>query len=222
MEAKILPDDFTQYDLSFKLIIIGDSGVGKSCLTLKATKNTYTETHSPTVGVEFGTFNVRIAEKNIKLQIWDTCGQEVYKALISSFYKNAGLAIMVYAINDEKSFDSLEAWLNEIKTQSSPEVKIFLIGNKADLEEKRKVKAERAENFVKENRLDYFCETSAKTGFNAQNVFVRAAQVLYEEHLKYKDRSSRPGSMLLSQEPELEQYILGENEKSARRKKGCC
>ena len=222
MDVKLLPDDFTEYDLSFKLLVIGDSGVGKSCLTLKATKNTFIDSHSPTVGVEFTTFNVRINDKNIKLQIWDTCGQEVYRALISSFYKNASLAIMVYAINDERSFDSLESWLNEIKTQSSPDIKIFLIGNKVDLEQQRTVTADKANSFVEEHKLDYFSEASAKTGFNAQNIFVKAAQILYEEQLKYKDRSSRPGSMVMSNEPDLNPYILGDIDSTKRKGKGCC
>ena len=222
MDVKLLPDDFTEYDLSFKLLVIGDSGVGKSCLTLKATKNTFIDSHSPTVGVEFTTFNVRINDKNIKLQIWDTCGQEVYRALISSFYKNASLAIMVYAINDGRSFDSLESWLNEIKTQSSPDIKIFLIGNKVDLEQQRTVTADKANSFVEEHKLDYFSEASAKTGFNAQNIFVKAAQILYEEQLKYKDRSSRPGSMVMSNEPDLNPYILGDIDSTKRKGKGCC
>ncbi len=95
----VLPDDYTQYDLSFKLIVIGDPAVGKSCLTLKATKNLFESNYSATVGFEFFTFNVRINDKIIKLQIWDTCGQEIYKSLITNFYRNSSLAIMVYALN---------------------------------------------------------------------------------------------------------------------------
>jgi small GTP-binding protein len=99
IQCTILPDDFSQYDLSFKLIVIGDSGVGKSCLTMKATKNQFESNYSTTVGFEFFTFNVKINDKIIKLQIWDTCGQEIYKSLITNFYRNSSLAIMVYAID---------------------------------------------------------------------------------------------------------------------------
>jgi small GTP-binding protein len=99
LQYTILPDDYNQYDLSFKLIVIGDSGVGKSCLTLKATKNHFESNYSATVGFEFYTFNIKINDKIIKLQIWDTCGQEVYKSLISNFYRNSSMAVMVYAIN---------------------------------------------------------------------------------------------------------------------------
>lgn len=96
---EILPDDFNQNDLVFKVIIIGDSGVGKSCLTIKAIKNTFQDEHNSTIGFEFYTFNVKINDKSIKLQIWDTCGQEVYRSLINSFYRNACLAILVYSID---------------------------------------------------------------------------------------------------------------------------
>jgi small GTP-binding protein len=95
----LLPDDYTQYDLTFKLIVIGESGVGKSCLTMKATKNLFETNYQTTVGFEFFTFNVKINDKIIKLQIWDTCGQEIYKSLITNFYRNSSLAIMVYAVN---------------------------------------------------------------------------------------------------------------------------
>jgi small GTP-binding protein len=96
---EILPDDYTQYDLSFKLIVIGDSGVGKSCLTLKATKNIFENNYNATVGFEFFTFNIKVNDKVLKLQIWDTCGQEIYRSLITNFYRNSSLAIMVYAID---------------------------------------------------------------------------------------------------------------------------
>ena len=97
---EILPDDYPKYDLSFKIIIIGDSGVGKSCLSVKATKNIFENNYLATVGFEFFAFNIRIDGKVVKLQIWDTCGQEIYRSLISSFYKNSSLAIIVYAIDE--------------------------------------------------------------------------------------------------------------------------
>ena len=98
---EILPEDYTQYDLSFKIIVIGDSGVGKSCLTNKATKNIFEESYNATVGFEFFSFNIKMNDKIIKLQIWDTCGQELYRSLITNFYRNSSLAIMVYAINNK-------------------------------------------------------------------------------------------------------------------------
>ncbi|MCQ2819016.1 MAG: GTP-binding protein [archaeon] len=165
-KVEILPGEYNIYDLSFKIIVIGDSGVGKSCLTLKATKDYFEDYYSATVGFEFFTFNVKIDNRICKLQIWDTCGQEIYRSLISSFYRNSSLAMMVYAIDNLDSFDHISSWLNEIKTQSNPDVKVFLIGNKSDLENKRKVPKELADKFCEENKLDLMMETSAKTGFN--------------------------------------------------------
>ena len=139
LKCQVLSEDFPSFDLSFKIIIVGDSGVGKSCLSIKASRNYFEDFYSPTVGFEFLTFNVKVEDQNIKLQIWDTCGQEVYRSLISSFYRSASLAIIVYSIESEDSFVNIEKWLNDIKSQSSPDVKIFLVGNKADLEDKRQV-----------------------------------------------------------------------------------
>ena len=193
--CEALPEEYSAYDLSFKLIVIGDSSVGKSCLTIKATKKFFLELYTPTVGFEFFTFNVKVNDKAIKLQIWDTCGQEVYRSLIQSFYRNSSLAMMVYEIDKKESFESLNSWYNEIKEQSNPDIKIFLIGNKTDLEDNRKISREEANTFVQEHNIDFFIETSAKTGFNAQNVFLEAAKMLYLDHLKYKDRASRTTSI---------------------------
>ena len=113
------------------------------------------------------------------MQIWDTCGQEVYRSLITSFYRNSSLAVLVYSIDNAESFDNLDLWLKELKTYSSPDAKVFLIGNKADLESKRVIEREMGEKYKEDNNLDFFMETSAKTGFNAQKLFIEAAKVLY-------------------------------------------
>lgn len=101
METKIeiLPENLINYDLSFKIIVVGDSGVGKSCLTMRGTKNTFEDEYNATVGFEFFNFNVKINDLIVKLQIWDTCGQEIYRSLISNFYRNSSLAFMVYSID---------------------------------------------------------------------------------------------------------------------------
>lgn len=101
METKIeiLPENLINYDLSFKIIVVGDSGVGKSCLTMRGTKNTFEDLYNATVGFEFFNFNVKINDLIVKLQIWDTCGQEIYRSLISNFYRNSSLAFMVYSID---------------------------------------------------------------------------------------------------------------------------
>lgn len=185
---ELLPDDYTKYDLSFKLIVIGDSGVGKSCLTNKATKNIFEESYNATVGFEFFSFNIRMNGKVLKLQIWDTCGQELYRSLITNFYRNSSLAIMVYSITSKDSFDNIDIWLKELRTHSNPDAKVFLIGNKIDLENERKVEKSQGEQYAQENNLNLFMEASAKTGMNAQQVFIEAAKVLYDDYLKYKGK----------------------------------
>lgn len=98
IKSEIIYEDSTNYDLNFKIIVIGDSGVGKSCLSIKATKNIFQNNYNTTLGFEFNSINVKVNDKIIKLQIWDTCGQEIYKSLIQNFYRNSSLAIIVYSI----------------------------------------------------------------------------------------------------------------------------
>ena len=217
-QVEVLPDDYNQYDLSFKMIVIGDAGVGKSCLTTKAAKDVFDETYSATVGFEFLTFNVKLNDKVIKLQIWDTCGQEIYRSLISSFYRNASLAMMVYSIDSKESFTHMETWLKEVKLQSNPDIKIFLIGNKADLEDQREVQLEEAKQFKNDNDIHYFSESSAKTGLNAQQVFIEAAKLLYKEHLKYIKNPGPP-----KPRPDVPKPIkINPNKDEKKKSKGCC
>ena len=194
LSHEILPEDYPTYDLTFKIIVIGDSFVGKSCLTTKGTKNMFEDSYNATVGFEFVTSNIKVQDKVCKMQIWDTCGQEVYRSLITNFYRNSSLAILVYSIDNYESYENLDLWLKELKTFSSPDAKVFLIGNKCDLDHKRKVTTENGEYYKSENKLDFFMEASAKTGFNAQNVFVEAAKHLYIDFLKYKDRIDKSRS----------------------------
>ena len=225
-KVDVLDQDPGDYDLSFKLIVVGDSGVGKSCLTIKATKNNFDSIYSPTIGFEFLTFFIKIEDLYVKLQIWDTCGQEVYRSLISSFYHNSSLALLVYAIDEKNSFIHLDSWLNEIRTHGNPDINIFLIGNKVDLENKRVITRELAEDFVEKNNAKLFLETSAKTGFNAQNVFIEATKLLYEQHLQFKDRISRPDTLGNIVGDEVNKNIvmetIDEEESNKSRKKGCC
>ena len=225
LNCQILSDESPTFDLSFKIILVGDQGVGKSCLAIKASRNYFEDFYSPTVGFEFLSFNVKVEDKVIKLQIWDTCGQEVYRSLISSFFRSASLAVIVYSIDTEDSFNDIEKWLNDIKTQSNPDIKIFLIGNKADLEDKRRISKEQGEKVAEDHKLSFFMETSAKTGFNVQNVFIKIAKELYLQHEEIKNRVSRPGTMIMPEippEPENMVKLEIEEEENKRKKKFCC
>ena len=182
-------NDKSKDDIIFKMIVIGDPGVGKTCLTSRAVNDRFETNYIGTVGFEFLSFETKIDNKVIKLKIWDTCGQEIYRSLITNFYRQASLAMMVYSIDDRNSFLHINQWLKETRIQSSPEVKIILIGNKSDLEAQREVSYEEAEKFKDENQLLYFEETSAKNGLNTKEVFIEAAKILYEEYKKYKMRA---------------------------------
>ena len=180
-KIEILDEHIKKYDLNFKIIIIGNIGVGKSCLLLKATKGIFTEEYTSTVGFEFYCFNVKINDKIVKLQIWDTCGQEAYRSLIQNFYRNASLAIVVYSIEDKNSFDDINIWLKQVKTYGTSSCKIFLIGNKID-SDFREVSYEQGLKCKNDFFFDCFMETSAKEGINTRELFVNAATVLYEEN----------------------------------------
>ena len=180
-KIEILEEQHKQYDLNFKIIVIGNVGVGKSCLSLKATKGIFTEEYTSTVGFEFYCFNVRIDGKVVKLQIWDTCGQEAYRSLIKNFYRNASLAIIVYSVEDMKSFNDINIWLKQVKSYGIPSCKIFLIGNKIDTDN-REVTLEQGLKCKNDFFFDCFMETSAKEGINTKELFVNCASILYEEN----------------------------------------
>ena len=220
LRCQILSDDFPNFDLSFKLIIVGDSGVGKSCLSIKASRNYFEDFYSPTVGFEFLSFSTNIDNKIIKLQIWDTCGQEVYRSLITNFYRNASLAMMVYSINSRESFAHINQWLKEVRIQSHPDVKIILIGNKSDLEKERTVTYEEAKKFKEENQILYFEETSAKTGLNSKKVFEEAARILYNEQKDYK--SGGKNELFANEIKDLGNMQKKLKKTGKKRKKGCC
>ncbi len=216
-------NDSKQHDLFFKLIIIGNSGVGKSYLTLKAIKNQFDKSSISTFGITNENFFVKINGDIIRLQIWDTCGQEKFRSLLRSFYRNSSLAIIVYAIDNQESFNDVQIWLNEIKTESNPDIDIILVGNKVDLADQRKVDKEKAEKFFGDNNLSLFMETSAKTGFNAENLFIKAAEILYKKDRKLK----LDNSAVFSKEPYIHEGIKIQgnddidNDNENKRKKKC-
>ena len=189
--VEILNSEQKHFDLTFKTILVGNSGVGKSCLSLKATQGIFREDFTSTLGSEFFTFNLKINDTIIKLQIWDTCGQEIYRSLISGFYRNSSLAIIVYSVTDEQSFNDVDKWLKHVKLNNSPEIKIFLIGNKTDNIEERKVSSEQGIKCKEENGFDCFMETSAKTGFNSKELFINGAISLFLENKKYAEMENK-------------------------------
>ena len=134
-DFEILSSDSAQFDYNYKIIIIGDSGVGKTCLTYRATSGEFREKIAATIGFEYFPFVVKYKNKILKLEIWDTCGQEAYRSLIKSFFNNSSLAIIVYAVDKKKSFSSIDEWIRQCRSLCSPYIKFVLIGNKNDVNE---------------------------------------------------------------------------------------
>ncbi|XP_048363305.1 ras-related protein Rab-2A [Sphaerodactylus townsendi] len=168
------------YAYLFKYIIIGDTGVGKSCLLLQFTDKRFQPVHDLTIGVEFGARMITIEGKQIKLQIWDTAGQESFRSITRSYYRGAAGALLVYDITRRDTFNHLTTWLEDARQHSNSNMVIMLIGNKSDLESRREVKKEEGEAFAQEHGL-IFMETSAKTACNVEEAFIDTAKEIFQK-----------------------------------------
>ena len=162
------------YKFLFKYIVIGDSGVGKSCLLLQFTDHKFQTVHEVTIGVEFGSRTVQIDDQQIKLQVFDTAGQETFRSIARSYYRGAAGALLVYDVTRRETFQHLAGWLRDAREYSSPELVVIVVGNKSDMAAERQVTTEEGERFAAENNL-VFLETSAKTAANVEEAFVSVA-----------------------------------------------
>ncbi|XP_065890745.1 ras-related protein Rab-10-like [Dysidea avara] len=160
----------TQYDMLFKLLLIGDSGVGKTCILFRYADDTFKTTFIATIGIDFKIKTFEIDGKRIKLQIWDTAGQERFHTITTSYYRGAMGIMLVFDITNQKSFDNITKWLGNIEMHASSDVERLLIGNKCDLESKRVIPYTRGEQMAESQSLQYM-ETSAKTKQNIDEAF---------------------------------------------------
>lgn len=168
------------YSYLFKYIIIGDTGVGKSCLLLQFTDKRFRHDHDLTIGVEFGSRMIHVEDKDIKLQIWDTAGQESFRSITRSYYRGAAGALLVYDITRRETFMHLNSWLQDARENGNTDMIITLVGNKTDLESRRVVSYEEGQRFARENNL-MFLETSAKTANNVEPTFMDTARAIYQK-----------------------------------------
>lgn len=169
-----------EYDYLFKCLIIGDSGIGKSSIVTRFVDNMFIDSYITTIGVDFKIKTLNINDKNVKLQIWDTAGQERFRTITTSYYRGAHIILLCYDITDRNSFNNLVLWLNEIKKYGSESVIIILCGTKLDMEEKRTVLVEEAQNFADTNNIKYI-EISSK---NDINIFTMFNTVILDKILK--------------------------------------
>ena len=203
--------------INFKIILIGDSGVGKSSLLKRAVKNTFDDNYQATIGFEFLLLHFQVNELKIKFQIWDTCGQEMYRSLVQGFYHNSSLAVLVYDVSKKKSFESLDAWLQELRQHNEGDLPVFLVGNKNDLN--KAVTPEEGMNFSKVNNIIYFTECSAKTGYKIKDIFFEAAKYLYHVYNKLKSENKIPITKKLKIDKEDNN---DNNNNNKNKKKKCC
>ncbi|XP_064403744.1 ras-related protein Rab-4B-like [Halichondria panicea] len=165
------------YDFLFKFLVIGNAGVGKSCLLHQFIEQKFKQDSNHTIGVEFGSKVVNLSSKSVKLQVWDTAGQERFRSVTRSYYRGAAGALLVYDISSRETYNSLTNWLTDARTLASPNIVIVLVGNKKDLDADREVTFMEASRFAQENELS-FLETSALTGENVEEVFLKCTRTI--------------------------------------------
>ncbi|KAI6192707.1 Rab-10 [Aphelenchoides besseyi] len=166
-----------QYDLLFKLLLIGDSGVGKTCILYRFSDDAFNTTFISTIGIDFKIKTIELRGKKIKLQIWDTAGQERFHTITTSYYRGAMGIMLVYDITNAKSFDNIAKWLRNIDEHASEEVVKMLLGNKCDMTDRRVVSKECGERIADDHQIR-FLETSAKANINIDRAFYDLAEAI--------------------------------------------
>ena len=168
-----------EYDYIFKVLLVGNSDVGKSSLILRYVDQIWNDVFVPTIGVDFKVKSLEIENKSIKLQIWDTAGQERFRNVISSYFKGAHGILLIFDITSRDSFKELENWLAEVEKNASTQILKILIGNKCDLVEERDISKDEGEAFAMRNGMQYI-ETSAKINTNVNEAFEALAKIMVE------------------------------------------
>ncbi|EIE77286.1 hypothetical protein G6F46_005865 [Rhizopus delemar] len=198
-------------DYLFKLLLIGDSGVGKSCLLLRFADDTYTESYISTIGVDFKIRTIELEGKTVKLQIWDTAGQERFRTITSSYYRGAHGIIVVYDVTDEDSFQHVKQWMQEIDRYAAEGVNKLLVGNKSDLTDKKAVSTEQANEFAESIKISLL-ETSAKDATNVEQAFLTMAKQIKDRMGTTMQQTQTKSTVKVGQGASLEPKQSG----------GCC
>jgi len=206
------------YDYLFKVVLIGDSGVGKSNLLSRFTRNEFSLESKSTIGVEFATRSIHVEDKVVKAQIWDTAGQERYRAITSAYYRGAVGALVVYDVTRHVTFENVERWMRELKDHTDANIVIMLVGNKADLRHLRAVTTEDAKAFA-ERENAFFMETSALEAMNVEDAFTEVLTQIYRVVSKKAldigdDPAAPPKGQTIN--------VGGKDDVSAVKKSACC
>ncbi|CAH8603354.1 unnamed protein product [Heterobilharzia americana] len=206
-----------EYDYLFKVVLIGDSGVGKSNLLSRFTRNQFNLESKSTIGVEFATRSIQIDGKVIRAQIWDTAGQERYRAITSAYYRGAVGALLVYDVSKPATYSNVERWLRELRDHVADSIVVLLVGNKCDLRHLRAITTEKAEEFAVRNGLS-FIETSALDSTNVEEAFCQIIQAIY------KIISSNPpvSNVAMKISPYQNQPIVSPDTENSGGSRRCC
>ena len=196
------------YDQKIKIMVIGDTLVGKTALITKYTKNTFGGAYLTTVGIDFQDKFLNINGKEIKIELWDTAGQERFRNIAKNYFQSSDGFLLVYDLTKKSSFENLEFWNTQINLNAPKETKYILVGNKKDLENQREVQIEEGEDFAKKNNIKFF-ETSAKDGTNVIDVFETLAKEIVNDVEQINTRSKRSSQVLKKKNTTVE-------------KKSCC
>ena len=172
--------DNNSSDSVYKVLLLGDSTVGKTCFLMRYTDNTFQEIHMSTIGLDYRLKTMTLnSGKQVKVQIWDTAGQDRFRAITKNYYKGAHGIILIYDVTNQLTFENVTNWINQIKEEASDKVTIFLVGNKIDDEKNRKVETEEGKKLAEEFKLKFY-ETSAKIGTNVETTFKDLVQIIDE------------------------------------------
>jgi small GTP-binding protein len=211
--------DAAEADFLVKIVLIGDSGVGKTNLLSRFTRDQFNPESKSTIGVEFATKTLEVEGKNVKAQIWDTAGQERYRAITSAYYRGAIGAMLLYDITTSLTFSSLSRWLQELRENADPNIVVMLVGNKSDLSEKRAVSTDEGIGFSKSESL-LFIETSARDASNVQDAFT----TLITEVVKKLAKKDLAGPVGPAPGPGIptKRIVIDGQKKESKPSGGCC
>ena len=207
-----------EYNYLFKVVLVGDSGVGKSCLLSRFAWDQFSLDSKSTIGVEFATKSVMIEGQTVKAQLWDTAGQERYRAITTAYYREAGGAVIVYDITKEDTFKSVEKWVQDVRNNTSSEVCIMLVGNKCDLRKERAVTTEMGKLFARNNELS-FLEASALDSTNVESAF---SSILSEIFHSVSQKGIKEGVGVFAKPGMGKTIVLEENKDDRQQRMKCC
>ena len=214
-----MEEEESSYELLYKVIIIGDTAVGKSNILSRYVKDEFSSNSKSTVGVELGIKFLKIKNTKTKIQIWDTAGQERYRAITSSYFKGSNGCFIVYDITNEASFNNIENWYEQIQKETSKDIPILLVGNKCDLEDERKVPIEKGKEKAQNLNCAFF-ETSALKKINIDEIFEELVNNIYEKTGGNKNDDDINVELVKDDKAvNLNEVKNGETEK---KKGGCC